>query len=107
MKRTMLAVLLMSAATAGNAYAWTYVEIDNQGHTHYFDRPPIDLTYPPAGVATPMVYADDRTPPHGTPISPQEERRRLNADMLLIMDGGLLPINHEGWNSGKQEHALR
>src|ERR1700722_19107659 len=107
MKRTILAILLMSAATAGNAYAWTYVTIDNQGHTRYLDRPPIDLTYPPDNVATPMVDADDHTPPRGTLISAQEERRRLNAQTLLIIDGPLLPNYREGWLFNKQEHALR
>jgi hypothetical protein len=107
MKRTILAALLMYAATAGNAFAWTYVVIDNQGHTRYLDRSPIDLTYPPAGVPTPMVYADDHTPPRGTLLSPQEERRRLNSGALLIMDGMQLPGYGDGWASGKQEHALR
>jgi hypothetical protein len=106
MKRTIFAVLLMTTAVAGNAYAWTYVEIDKQGHERYLDRSPIDLTYPPDNVPTPMVYADDHSPPRGTPITAYEERQRRNADTLLIIDGPLLPNYRDGWLFNKPEHAL-
>jgi hypothetical protein len=107
MKRAILAaVLLLSAATTSNAFAWTYVEIDNQGHARYFDRSPIDLTYPPDNVPTPMVYADDHSPPHGTLITPSEERQRRNSESLLIVDG-LVPSSRAGSTYNSQERPLR
>jgi hypothetical protein len=107
MKRILLAVLLLFAATAGDALAWTYVVIDTQGHAHYLNRPPIDLTYPPDGVPSQTVFADDHTPPRGTPLTPQDERRRLNSGTLMIIDGASQQNSRDGWSTSNPEHALR
>jgi hypothetical protein len=105
MKRTIFATLTVLAAVIScNAHAWTYIEIDSKGNARYLDKTPVDLTYPPDNVRMPVVDANDHSPPQGTPLTAQQERRRMSGESLIIVDGSM--ARGEGWGISAKEQPL-
>jgi hypothetical protein len=105
MIRTIFAALMVLATVIScNANAWTYIEIDSKGIAHYLDKTPVDLTYPPDNVRMPVVEANDHSPPQGTPLTAQQERRRINGGSLIIVDGSM--ARGEGWGVSAKEQPL-
>jgi hypothetical protein len=86
MKPVIFALALSAAAMSGNALAWNYIVVDKSGHETFNDRPPMDLTYPPASQHMQVTYEGDLTPPSGMPLTRQEETRRRNGSVLIITD---------------------
>jgi hypothetical protein len=79
-----LALTLLAGVSSHDAYAWTYIVVDGSGHEKVYDAAPWDLTYPPKNTPVPVIDGASSTPQQGTPLTPQQEARRLNAKMLII-----------------------
>jgi hypothetical protein len=83
------ALLLFSVVNASDACAWTYVLVDSHGHESISSVPPRDLTFPPDNVRIPPLDVARGTPPQGTRLSAEQERLRMNQDMLIITDAAV------------------
>ena len=87
MKRAIFVVLaLLASVETCNAHAWSYIVIDGGGQDKFFEKAPRDLTYPPGNIPVSVRRAPSDAPQPGIPLSPQQERDRLDADMLIIVD---------------------
>ena len=73
-------------AAAQDVWAYAVVGPDNQPTITF--RPPVDLTYPPAGVPMPVVGPNEDASARGIRLVPQEAARRQSAHKVIIM---LLP----------------
>jgi hypothetical protein len=83
------ALLLLSLVSAPDACAWTYVLVDSHGHETVSSVPPRDMTYPPDNVRIAPLDVARGTPPQGTRLSAEQERLRMNTDMLIITDAAV------------------
>ena len=79
-----LALTLLATVNSYDARAWSFIVVDSSGHETFFKTAPWDLTYPPKNAPMPVIKEPNGAPQQGTPLTPQQERRRLNADMLII-----------------------
>ena len=61
---------------------WAYEVIMPNNQVRITAKPPRDLTYPPAGVPTPIVYGNENP---GVRLTPQQAAARRNAPQLVIM----------------------
>lgn len=79
--------LLFAAATlwAAPLLAAEYIWINPDGASRIYNSPPVDLTYPPPGVATTFVDKARGDPTRGKPESLAQARARVNSGMLVIL----------------------
>ena len=76
-------VVLASWTLTVNAQdVWAYEVIGPNNQRTVTFRPPMDLTYPPAGMPMPIADASER---RGVVITPREAEARLRAPKLIIM----------------------
>jgi hypothetical protein len=83
------ALLLFSLVNASDAGAWSYVLVDSHGHETVSSVPPRDMTFPPDNVRIPALDVARGTRPQGTPLTAEQARRRMSADMLIITDAAV------------------
>ena len=84
--RWLLPLLLASwipTASAQDVWSYAVVGADNRPIIHF--RPPIDISYPPAGVAMPMATPNQSQIARGVRLTPQEAAQRLSAPKIIIM----------------------
>jgi YbbR domain-containing protein len=89
----LFALGLFGAVNACNAHAWSYIVVDSKGHETTLKETDLDLTYPPDNVRTVVLVKTDGMTLRGTVLTPQQERQRVNAGMLIISDQ---PISQTG-----------
>ncbi len=77
---------LLAVVNASAAGASTYILVDSNGHERFLSEVPRDMSYPPANVRMPVYDKARGTRPEGTPLTAEQEQRRMNADMLIITD---------------------
>jgi hypothetical protein len=78
----LLSAIWIPDACAQDVWAYQVVGPHNVSITEF--RPPVDLTYPPPGVSSVIVDANSRAIPQGTPLTAQEEARRMASGQLII-----------------------
>ncbi len=88
-----LAVALLAGVNSQAAQAWTFIVVDGSGQAKTVAAPPWDLTYPPANTPVRIVDGTSRAPQQGSLLTPVQEARRLNANMLIIAD---VPVRYSG-----------
>ena len=88
-----LALTLLAAVNSCDAHAWSFIVVDSSGHEKFFETAPRDLTYPPKNTPMPVSNESNGAARQGALLTPQQEQRRLNANMLIIAN---VPLPRSG-----------